>query len=178
MNVGTKSVLFGGHAFFLHPIFTAWGWWKLYGFPFDPKLWISFIIHDLGYFGKINMDGVEGEIHVEFAANIMGSLFGKKWKNFCLYHSRFYAKKNNRPFSRLCVADKMAFILIPDWLYLFSVTLSGEIYEYMKLTESKYATMNISVKSKKEWRASVKKYLSKWIEIHKEGRNDSWIPEE
>lgn len=63
MKVGTKSVLFGAHCFFLHPLFVAWGWWKLYGFPWKPWLWVAFFVHDIGYWGSPNMDGPEGEEH-------------------------------------------------------------------------------------------------------------------
>src|SRR4051812_37617346 len=100
MRIGTKSVLFGAHCFFIHPFFVAAGWWKLYGPTkifigrneseprairydravytsiFDPRLWIAFVIHDLGYFGKPNMDGDEGERHPEWGAGIMQRLFG------------------------------------------------------------------------------------------------------
>ena len=58
MTVGTKSVLFGYHAFWLHPFFVAAGWWKLYGTPLDPRLWFAFFLHDVGYVGSPNMDGV------------------------------------------------------------------------------------------------------------------------
>jgi len=51
MKVGTKGVLFGGHCFFIHPWFVALAWWRLYGFPFDPKLWIAFFVHDIGLLG-------------------------------------------------------------------------------------------------------------------------------
>ena len=60
MNIGIKSVLFGAHQFLIHPWFVAWGWWTLYGFPFDPRLWVAFFVHGLGYIGKPNMDGPEG----------------------------------------------------------------------------------------------------------------------
>lgn len=56
MKVGTKSVLFGVHFFLWHPILVFIGWWKLYSFPCDPRLWVAFIVHDLGYLGKPNMD--------------------------------------------------------------------------------------------------------------------------
>lgn len=79
MKIGTKSVLFGAHCFFLHPFFVALAWWKLYGFPYDPRLWVAFIVHDLGYLGKPNMDGPEGETHVEFGAKIM-SVFDLKYE--------------------------------------------------------------------------------------------------
>lgn len=90
MRVGTKSVLFGVHAFWLHPFFVAAAWTKLYGFPWDPRLWFAFFLHDLGYLGRPNMDGPEGELHPELGARIMGWLFdwepwGRYWdaaKNF------------------------------------------------------------------------------------------------
>ncbi len=78
MKIGTKSVLFGAHAFFLHPWFVAAAWWRLYGFPFDPRLWVAFFVHDIGYLGKPNMDGLEGESHPEIGARIMGALFDRK----------------------------------------------------------------------------------------------------
>jgi hypothetical protein len=77
MKIGTKSVLFGAHQFAIHPWFVALAWWKLYGFPWDPRLWVAFFVHDLGYIGKPNMDGPEGEAHPEFGAAAM-SLFDRK----------------------------------------------------------------------------------------------------
>src|SRR5450759_2462608 len=49
MRVGTKSVLFGAHCFFIHPIFVAVGWSILFRFPWDLRLWAAFFLHDLGY---------------------------------------------------------------------------------------------------------------------------------
>lgn len=72
MKIGTKSTLFGAHCFLIHPIMVFIAWWKLYGFPWDPRLWIAFFVHDLGYWGKPNMDGDEGINHIEFGAKIMG----------------------------------------------------------------------------------------------------------
>jgi len=185
VRIGTKSILFGAHQFLVHPWFVAWAWWKLYGFPFDPRLWIAFFIHDLGYFGKPNMDGPEGEKHVEWAAWFMGALFGKTWQDFCLYHSRFYAKKNNAHFSRLCVADKLSIVLTPAWLYIPCVKATGEVYEYMKLAdtrtkagEPKYASMQIYSDSIKQWYANVQEYLRRWVNKHKDGKKDSWTPGE
>ncbi len=78
MRVGTKSVLFGAHCWCLHPWFVAWAWWRLYGFPWDPRLWLAFFVHDLGYIGKPNMDGVEGETHPELGARLM-AIFDGRW---------------------------------------------------------------------------------------------------
>ena len=44
MRVGTKSVLFGAHCFFIHPFFVALGWWDLGQFPWDPRLWAAFFL--------------------------------------------------------------------------------------------------------------------------------------
>lgn len=71
MKIGTKSILFGAHCWFIHPFFVAAAWSKLYGFPTDPRLWVAFFVHDLGYWGKPNIDGDEGERHVEFGAKLM-----------------------------------------------------------------------------------------------------------
>lgn len=86
MNIGTKSVLYGAHCFFIHPWFVALAWWRIYGFPFDPRLWVAFFVHDLGYWGKPNMDGPEGESHPELGADIMGNLFDWNW-SFMLHRA-------------------------------------------------------------------------------------------
>ena len=105
MTIGTRSVLYGAHCAVLHPWFLAVAWYKLYGFPWDVRLWASFCLHDIGYISKPNMDGCEGETHVELGAKIMGLLFGESWAAFTAAHSRYWAKRNGRQFSRLCVAD-------------------------------------------------------------------------
>jgi hypothetical protein len=153
VTIGTRSVLFGAHCFLLHPWFVAAAWWQLYGFPWDPRLWVAFAVHDLGYFGKPNMDGPEGETHPLLGARIMGALFDwriaqsvvtlhdwkiqphpenfARWGQFALLHSRYFAKSLGLPPSRLCVADKLAIALTPAWLYLPLVRGTGEIAEYM-----------------------------------------------
>jgi|WetSurMetagenome_2_1015567.scaffolds.fasta_scaffold00003_170 hypothetical protein len=81
MKIGTKSILFGAHCFLIHPLFVLLAWWKLYGFPWDPRLWIAFFVHDLGYWGKPNMDGPEGETHPDLGAKIM-SVFDRGIKTW------------------------------------------------------------------------------------------------
>ena len=193
MRIGTKSVLFGAHCFFIHPWFVAWGWWKLYGFPMSLPIWVSFFVHDLGYLGKPNMDGPEGETHVLLGARIIGALFDNpyhrtaeselgpstgKWHRFAVFHSRFWAKQFDEPVSRLCFADKMAIAITPWWLYLPLVTLSGELQEYIALStpNSKYAWMSIDHHNKREWYENMQRYLLAWIQKHKDGRPDTWTP--
>jgi hypothetical protein len=248
MQVGTRSVLFGVHQFLIHPLFVALAWWKLYGFPWDPRLWVAFFVHDLGYVGKPNLDGPEGERHVELGARIMHWLFDRRqvpgcwethiddngkiiqvrwsipdgqghyfvadeywctrlgrtgaslqaarlnamippvlpqssdssapafrrstrWHDFCLYHSRYAAKRDRQPFSRLCVADKLAIGLMPAWLYLPLAKLSGELPEYM---EGKNARTPAGDRSPSEWYRDVQRYCTAWAFEHRDGRNDTW----
>jgi hypothetical protein len=187
MKVGTKSVLYGAHCFLIHPVFVFVAWWKLYGFPWDPRLWVAFFVHDLGYWGKPNMDGPEGEKHVEFGARVMNGLFDywflngvdrqyqvKIWYYFCLYHSRFYAKRDKAKPSKLCMADKLAIALEPSWLYLPRVNWSGEIHEYMKDSRAREGKAPLS--DQNEWFCRVQKYMKDYVIEHRDGRPDTWTP--
>ncbi|MHC5537598.1 hypothetical protein ACYOEI_05130 [Singulisphaera rosea] len=213
MKVGTKSVLFGAHCFFIHPWFVALAWWQLYGFPWDPRLWVAFFLHDLGYWGSPNMDGPEGERHVEWAARVMGRLFDNTrfntarfgedahlgmrfatkrdtsyWHDLCMYHSRFYCRRDGRHYSELCVADKLALYLEPWWLYLPRVMLSGEIKEYMieKIgggtgkykgePNSAYVESQLALGSIRGWHRGTAAYCRDWAWAHKDGRADTWTP--
>jgi hypothetical protein len=188
VRIGTKSVLFGAHCFFLHPWFVAWSWWTLYGFSrvyigyqtgfpntlrwrlglrggpvfaslWHPALWLAFFVHDIGYVGKPNMDGAEGERHPVWGARLMtrcfdggesiharargGVMVGSgfppdrpwlnlgTWGRFALLHSRYFSKSLGMQPSKLCIADKLAIALTPGWLYLPMVRATGEIREYM-----------------------------------------------
>lgn len=156
MKIGTKSLLFGVHQIFLHPLFVLWGWKKLYGWPNWREL-VCIIIHDWGYWGCADMDGKEGERHPVWAALWAGgNLNGwygveprrdalKKgflkqnnyYNELCLFHSRFLAKKLNIVPSKLCWADKLGSALYPPWLWVLLGTLTGEIKEYMESPKHK-----------------------------------------
>lgn len=178
MTVGTKSVLFGAHQFAIHPWFVAAAWWKLYGFPWDLRLWIAFFVHDLGYVGKPNIDGPEGERHVEFGATVMRRLFGQAWGDLCLFHSRYYAKKHGQSFSRLCVADKLSIAMTPAWLYLPAVTLTGEIREYLKNAQRSESThWKPTGFDGRVWYSQLRRYMREWVEAHKDGAKDTWTSE-
>jgi hypothetical protein len=132
-NIGTRSLLIGAHCWLLHPWLVAWGWWKLYGFPRDPRLWVAFVVHDWGYWGLPDMDGSKGQRHPEMGGRIMTQLFGKAWGDFTRLHSRYYARIEGRTVSRLCAADKLATTLVPARLYLWMTNLTGELDEYLDL---------------------------------------------
>ena len=171
MNIGTKSILFGVHQFAIHPWFVALAWWRLYGFPFDPRLWVAFFLHDLGYWGKPNMDGPEGETHPIWAAMKMLKWFGPEWMAFVRYHSRYLAKRDGQPYSRLCVADKLATGTTPRLLFLVLGNLSGEIYEYMIGKGSRTQAVG---HSQWQWITKVRAYNRAWALEHRDGRLDTW----
>ena len=173
MKIGTKSVLYGAHCFILHPFFVLVSWIKLYGFPYNPLLWLSFFVHDLGYIGKPNMDGNEGELHPYWGACVMG-IFGKKWFDFVLYHSRYLAKKEGKHFSKLCVADKLAIVITPNWIYLPMVNWTGEIHEYMNDVSINSGGKIKAQSSQLIWINSVKEYVLLWVKEHKDLKVDNW----
>jgi len=198
MKIGTKSALYGAHAFWLHPFFVFLAWWKLYGFPWDPRLWVAFFVHDLGYWGKPNMDGEEGERHPEWGARMMTSLFDHiyrlcpspsdprmpeylwlgDWGRLVLYHSRFYAKLAGVKPSRFCFADKMAICLTPWWVYRWTAGLTGEIREYREdAANPSKGWANKQECSDREWYLDMQSYMRKWIEEFKDGKPDTWTRE-
>ena len=208
MRIGTKSVLYGAHTFWLHPWLVAWGWWKLYGFPWDPRLWVAFFVHDLGYWGSPNMDGEEGERHPEWVAKLMTRLFDRgptdshtriiihrhdhldefggqrmhdiftlgRWGTFALYHSRFYAKSQNARPSRLCIADKLSICITPWWIYRWTAGLTGEIREYRQDAANPSKGWDNAPGTNRDWYVSMQAYMRAWIAEHKDGREDTWTP--
>lgn len=156
MTVGTKSILFGYHAFWLHPFMVAYAWFKLYGFPRRWQLWAAFFLHDIGYWGKPNMDGREGQRHPKAGAMLMLQLTDSWfWYEMCLYHSRQYAKIDNQKISALCAADKLAGCLYPNWLAIALCWLSGELKEYMMCFNRANAT---------EWANMYRVETTKWLD--------------
>jgi hypothetical protein len=148
-------------------------------------LWIAFFVHDLGYWGKPDMDGEAGEQHPWTGARIMYRLqgawlffkryawksmpftrwweFSRRWHtaercvsmqrviwgNECLYHSRFLSSKYGVQFSKLCVADKLAIVLTPWWLYVPMTHLTHEIHEYS--SQEKHRTDMAQTQDVQDW---------------------------
>lgn len=182
ISVGSRSILFGVHCFLVHPWFVALAWWRLYGFPWDPRLWVAFFVHDLGYWGKPNMDGSEGETHPELGGRIMGWLFDyndahdwcefvgipdpdyRKWELFTSSHSRYYAWSKFRNPSKLCAADKLSFCFEPYWLYVLRARMSGELKEYINssgLINSNNASLSENSIAKL-WYHKTKMHFLRW----------------
>ena len=141
MKVGTKSVLFGVHQFIWHPFCVYLAWCELYGLPNWKEL-VCIVIHDWGYWGCSNMDGVgEGADHPFLAARLAYKYLDgdvgwmardNSYSALCLYHSRGTAKGYKSEPSKLCWADKLSIKYDPWFFYLLRATLSGEIKEYRK----------------------------------------------
>ena len=177
MRVGLKSLLGGAHCFALHPFFVAWGWAKLYGLPWDPRIWATFFLHDLGYFKCHQMDGDEGEKHVLLGAKIMSWLFGSKWGSECIRHSRDWCRRSGLPISRLCLADKLAFVLTPAWLYLPMARWTGELAEYMERSRTRqtgssdYTTSeltDLNAGDERLWLRGLQSYTLRWVLEHRD----------
>jgi hypothetical protein len=81
--------------------------------------------------GQSEMDGEGSENHVRLGAEIVRWVCGDGYADECYRHSRLWCRLNDRTTSRLCLADKMAFVLTPAWLYMPMAKASGELQEYM-----------------------------------------------
>lgn len=92
MKVGTKSVLWGVHAWWWHPITVARAWRAIYGaWPSRLAEWVAIFCHDLGYAVKCHtMDGPDGVLHPERGARlaywlthhlfVLGHFWLRPWK--------------------------------------------------------------------------------------------------
>lgn len=155
MKRGTKSVLFGVHQFIVHPLFVAIAWILIYRKVPTVKELVCIFLHDIGYFGKPNMDGQEGERHPHVGADVAEMLFGSIYGDLVRYHSRATARTLNRDVSMLCLPDKLATLLYPKWMYIILGRLSGEIDEYKWRMGMRWA-------SDGEWLDITKIKLYKW----------------
>lgn len=182
MRVGTNSLLFGAHCFLLHPVAVFVAWRRLYGFPWDPRLWASFIVHDWGYWRKESMDRPQSEEHVELGGRIMDLIGGARWGDLVRRHSRQWCQLHGKPYSRLCVADKLAFALTPAWLYLPTAKAAGELAEYMAVADARQCGEKftgiergfLESADPRVWLEGLKRYSAQWIEQHQNPQWDTW----
>lgn len=152
MKRGTLSILVGVHQFLWHP-FTVWRAWR-YLYKKNPT-WVELVAifcHDLGYWGKPDMDGEAGRTHPEGGANLacyivyyLGILVYARRKNtrecamlmsesvreLCLWHSTHYAQLAGGHVSALYLPDKVCILFDPPWFYKLRARLSGEWKEYV-----------------------------------------------
>ena len=129
------------------------------------------------------MDGVDGESHVVLGGRIMRFLFGESWQSFTVRHSRYWAKRMGLPVSRLCAADKLAFVLMPAWLYLPMTRATGELSEYMQRSAERQAggerftpeeSAMLSSADPRIWLGGLQSYTRRWVHCHRNGGEDNW----
>src|SRR5260370_29660373 len=86
--------------------------------------------------------------------------------------------RNGRQFSRLCVADKLAFVLTPAWLYLPMTRATGELSEYMLRAKERqagsehftdYESERLNSADAREWLEGLNSYTRRWIDEHRNG---------
>lgn len=144
MTVGTKSVLWGVHAFWFHPIVVAVAFWKVHRRL--PAWWesVAIVTHDLAYWGCEDMDGPSGISHPRggaFIAAKLCSLFSleRSWDAyfFSLYHSSNFARLHGAKNSDLYLPDKVSILVESKAWYLFRARLSGELKEFVSRENEK-----------------------------------------
>jgi hypothetical protein len=87
------------------------------------------------------------------------------------------------PVSRLCAADKLAFVLMPAWLYLPMTRATGELSEYMQRSAERQAggerftaeeSAMISSSDPRVWLKGLQSYTRRWVDRHWDGGKDNW----
>ena len=171
MKIGTKSLLAGAHCLTIHPLFVWRAWWRLFGVAWDPRILCACFLHDIGYFGRDEIEGPTGDEHVLLGARLMGWVFGPEWADECVRHSRSWCKRTGLPLSRLGLADKLAFAITPAWLYIPMARWSGELAEYMQaskerrnksFTEAELRLLDSE--DPREWLEGLQSYTLRWVE--------------
>lgn len=147
MKIGTKSLLFGCHQFLWHPLTVALAYRKLFRQWPDLVGWLCIVFHDVGYWGRGDIDGKEGKLHPLLGAQLVGKLvywwsrlrgnkefssclIGAEAAHRCIFHSGSLARDNGEAPSDICWADKFSLFIEPEWFYLLRTRLSGEMLEF------------------------------------------------
>lgn len=140
MTLGTKTLLFGVHQFFIHPLLVTIAWVKLYrSFPSLREMFCIFI-HDWGYWGKPSLKDANGDTHPELGAAIAGKMLGSEWSDFILGHSNFYVVRNGIKPSKLMAPDKYFHCMIPLWFYKILSVPTGEFRHYRGVRDARQVT--------------------------------------
>ena len=121
------------------------------------------------------MDGDGSEEHVILGAEIVRSICGPEYADECYRHSREWCRQTGQPYSRLCLADKMAFVLTPWWLYLPMTRLTGELDEYMSRSREEHRRSGYTEEERelifnggqRKWLRGLQSYTRRWVEAHR-----------
>jgi hypothetical protein len=129
MKIGTKSMLMGVHAFWIHPWFVLAAWRRIYRTTPTWSEVVAIFFHD-SYWGLADIDGDEGKQHPRLGAKLARMFGGRRAQELALFHSRSFSFGADRNPSPLSAPDKFSFLLEPEWFYKFRATLSGELREF------------------------------------------------
>ena len=162
MTLGTKTVLFGFHQFLIHPIIVTIAWIRLYKSLPTFKEFICICLHDIGYIGKNDIKGEEGDRHPELGARIANRLLGPKYRDFILGHSTYYIYRHRVKRSKLLSADKFIFVNMSLTFFKIMTTLSGEFTYYRNQRNSRQVCDESE--SDKVWFDKIKKAARDKIE--------------
>lgn len=163
MRTGTKSLLFGVHQFIWHPITVHLAWRRLFGWP-SLRETACIFIHDWGYWGCEEMEGVHSAKRVLVAAAIADLLFGRPYYDLILLQNRYFAKKLKRTPSKLYWAKRLSVAYDPQPFYLLRARLSGELIQARaQAARSHHLPLN---NSDETWMAWVRSKLSREFESH------------
>ena len=162
MKLGTKSLLFGGHQFLIHPALVLIAWVKLYkSFPSWRELGCIFI-HDWGYWGVDDLKGKRGDHHPEFGAKIATRLLGCEWGDFILGHSAFYIARKDVAQSKLFAPDKYWHCMISLRFFKALTVLTGEFKYYRNIKHARQVAQ--PHETDQEWWGKLQKVCSEKID--------------
>lgn len=136
MKEGLRSYVIGMHNPMLHGTLVTLAWIRLYHKLPSLREFICILFHDIGYVKQDSFDDKE-DCHPIFGAQLCGALFGKKYYNLCIAHSRQYAEKLDLKLSKLAYADKYSLLLYPNWLFQRLVYVGGEAQQYHRTTKTR-----------------------------------------
>lgn len=130
---GIRTFLIGYHNPIIHTYYVTKAWKIIFKKYPNSREFICILLHDIGYIiqSQSNVSD-EKDVHPLLGSKICGYLFGQEYYNFCIGHSRAYAKKKNVLISSLCYADKYSVLLI-----------SWKIHRFIYMLDSPQVTKNV-----------------------------------
>lgn len=119
----------------VHTATVLTAWIKIFKCLPSTKETICIIVHDIGYITQTSIDGSDNR-HPELGARMCGRAFGSEYFDFCIAHSRDYAKKRGVPLSKLGYADKASVLVYPDAFFKILIKVGGEAQEYLETSKT------------------------------------------
>jgi hypothetical protein len=137
MLQGARSLLVGYHSLLTHTIFVTLSWKKIYkGYP-NSREFICILLHDIGYIFQENVIRSKEDKHPELGAKICGYLFGDKYYQLCIGHSRDYASNIGIELTKLGYADKYCVLLMPTKIQrIISILDYGKTIDIYQIKET------------------------------------------